>query len=186
MGVALGTRIEKAEQHQAMRLMKCIIASAAVAYGVLDKMYVQLKMPGSFHGRKMSREVDELTRYELVGYITALAAILLRCAPRQRHEADSIVVYLETLVFLPEWQAARPAYRRYVDRLQHANPDDVAVSRHKRLLIPFRQTVIDIWGVSHEVLLENGILRRYCEAFTGLHERLENSILNEIAANEHT
>jgi hypothetical protein len=188
MGVALGTRIEEAEQHQAMRLMKCIIANAAVAYGVLDAMYVQLKMPGSFpHGRKMSREVDDLTRYELIGYITALAAILLRCAPRKSHKADSIVTYLETLVFLPEWQAARPAYRRYVDRFQQANPGDVAVMpRHEMLLIPFRQRVIDIWGVSPEVLLENGALRRYREAFTVLHKRLENSILNEIASNENT
>jgi hypothetical protein len=166
--------------------MKFIIANAAVAYGVLDAMYVELKVPGGFpRGRKMSHEVDELTRYELVGYITALAAILLRGAPRQPHEADSIVAYLETLVFLPEWQAARPAYRRYIDRFQHANPADVAaMSRHKMLLIPFRQTVSDIWGVSPEVLLENGILPRYREAFTVLHERLENRILNEIAANE--
>jgi hypothetical protein len=186
--VALGTRIEEAEQHQAMRLMKCIIANAAVAYGVLDAMYVQLKMPGSFpHGRKMSREVDDLTRYELVGYITALAAILLRCASRKPDEADSIVTYLETLVFLPEWQAARPVYRRYVDHCQQANPDEVAVmSRHKMLLIPFRQTVIDIWSVSPEVLWEDDALRRYREAFTALHKRLENSILNEIAANQNS
>ena len=159
MAVALGTRMEEAEQHQAMRLMKCIIANGAVAYGVLDAMYVQLKMPAGFsHGRKMSRKVDDLTRYELVGYITALTAILLRRAPRKPDEADSIVTYLETLVFLPEWQAARPAYRRYVDRFQQADPDDVAVmSRHKMLLIPFRQTVIDIWGISPEVLLEDDV-----------------------------
>lgn len=188
MEVALGTRIEEAEQRQAMSLMKCIIANVAVAYGVLDAMYVQLKMPGSFpDGRKMSREVDDLTRYELVGYITALTAILLRCALRNPDETNSIVTYLETLVFLPEWQASRPAYRWYVDRFQQANPGDVAVmSRHEMLLIPFRQRVIDIWGVSPEVLLEDGALRRYREAFTVLHERLENSILNEIAANQNS
>lgn len=83
-------------------------------------------------------------------------------APRKPDEADSIVTYLETLVFLPEWQAARPAYRRYVDRFQQANRDDVAVmSRHKILLIPFRQTVIDIWGISPEILLEDDALQRY-------------------------
>lgn len=45
MGVAWGTRMEEAEQHQAKRLMKCIIVNGAVGYGVLDAIYVLLKMP---------------------------------------------------------------------------------------------------------------------------------------------
>jgi hypothetical protein len=108
----LETRAEESTQHHAMRLMKCIIANGAAAYGILDALYVELKVGGGFfRGRKMPPEVDELTRYELVGYITALAAALLRCASREPLEADSIVAYLETLVFLPEWHAARPPYR---------------------------------------------------------------------------
>ncbi len=65
-------------------------------------MGVTLESRGGFsRGQKMPRDVDEVTRYELFGYITALAAVLLRCAPRPPHEADSIVAFLETLVFLP-------------------------------------------------------------------------------------
>lgn len=59
------------------------------------------------------------------------------------------------------------------------------LSRHKVLLIRFRQTVIDIWSVSPELLLEDGTVQRYCEAFTALHEGAENSILNEISGHEN-
>lgn len=185
MGVTLETKAEEPKQHHVMRLMKCIIANGAVAYGRLDALYVELRVGGGFfRGRKMPREVDELTRYELVRYITALAAVLLRCAPREPQEADSIVAYLETLVFLPEWHAARPAYRGYVDHFQHtSSADSVVMPRHKLLLIRFRQAVIDIWGVSPKLLFEDGTVQRYCEAFTALHEGVEKSILNEISGN---
>jgi hypothetical protein len=77
---------------------------------------------------------------------------------------------------------ARPAYRRYVDRFQHATSVNSAVMpRHKVLLIRFRQTVIDIWGASSELVLENGAVQRYCEAFTSLDEGVEHSILNAIS-----
>jgi hypothetical protein len=185
MGVTLETRAEESREHRAGRLMKSIIANGAEAYGILDALYVELKVGGDFfRGRKMPPEVDELTRYELVGYITALAAVLLRCAPREAHEADSTVAHLETLVFLPEWQAARPAYRRYVDRFHHANPTDSAVRpRHKVLLILFRETVIDLWGVSRELLEQDAVVQRYCGAFTALHERVESRVLTEISGN---
>jgi hypothetical protein len=55
--------------------------------------------------------------------------------------------------------------------------------RHKVLLIRFRQIVIDIWGVSPELLLEGSAVQRYCEVLTALHEAVENSILNEISGN---
>ena len=65
--MTLETRAEEYKQHQAMMLMKCIIANGAVAYGILDALDVELKVGGGFfHGRKMPREVNELTRYELV------------------------------------------------------------------------------------------------------------------------
>lgn len=184
-GVPLTTRAEEPRPHRAMNLMACLIANGAVAYEILDSLYVELRIGGGFfRGRKMAAEVDEQTRYELVGYITALAAVLLRCASREPHEADSIVAGLEALVFLPEWQAARPAYRGYVDQFQHANPaDSVVMSRHHVLLIRLRQTVIDIWGVSPKLLLEDDVVQRFCEAFTVLHERLEDRILDEISKN---
>lgn len=113
MGMTLETGTEEAIQHDAMRLMKCIIANSAVAYGILDALYVGLRVGGGFsRGRKMSREVGELTRYQLVGYITALAVILLRGAPREPHEANSIVAYLETLVFLPGMACRTPCVSR--------------------------------------------------------------------------
>jgi hypothetical protein len=187
MGETLEIRAEESQQYHAMRLMKCIIANAAVAYGILDALYVELKVGGGFfRGRKMPSKVDELTRYELVGYITALTAVLLRGGPREPWEADSIVARLEALVFLPEWHAACPAYRGYVDRFQRTTPEDSAVMPpHKALLIRFRQTVIDIWGASPELLLEDGAVQRYCEAFTALHEGAETSILSEISGNEN-
>jgi hypothetical protein len=93
---------------QAMKLMECVIANSAVTYAALDTLYVELKIGGGFfRGRKMSTAVDERTRYELVGYITALAAILVR-ASRDPQAAESIVAALEKLVFLPEWHVAPP------------------------------------------------------------------------------
>lgn len=166
--------------------MKCIIANSAVAYRRLDGLYVELRIGGGFsHGRKMPHDVDELTRHELVGYITALTTVLVRNAPREPHETDSIVASLEALVFLPEWRTARPAYHRYIDRFQHARPTNSAVlPRHNVLLIRFRRSIIDIWGVSPELWLENGAIQRYCEAFTALHEGIENSILKELSGHE--
>ncbi len=57
------------------------------------------------------------------------------------------------------------------------------MSRHHVLLIRLRQTVIDIWSVSPKLLLEDDVVQRFCEAFTVLHERLEDRILDEISKN---
>lgn len=74
-----------------------------------------------------------------------------------------------------------PCISPVIDRFQHANRAGSAVmSPHKVLIISFRQTVIDIWDVPPELLLEDGAVQRYGDAFTALHERVENSILNEI------
>jgi hypothetical protein len=35
---------KESTQHHAMRLMQCIIANSAVAYGILDELYVELKI----------------------------------------------------------------------------------------------------------------------------------------------
>jgi hypothetical protein len=108
---------EESARHQAIKLMGCLIMNIAMAYAALDALYVELKVAGGFfRGRKMFAEVDQQMRYELVGYITALTAVLVRETLREPDEVDSIVAALETLVFLPEWQAARPAYHRYVAR----------------------------------------------------------------------
>lgn len=173
---------ESAKRH-ATRLMEGIIANSAVAYAALDALYVELKVGGGFfRGRKMSAEVDELTRYELVGYVTALAAVLVGKAPRDPHEAASIVDALEHLVFLPEWRAARPVYQRYVARYRDVSPGDFSVlPRQKVLLIRFRQTLIDIWRVSPELLLEDGVVQRHCEAVSALHDGVEERILKELS-----
>ena len=185
MRVTLETPAEESRENRARRLMKSIIANGAEAYGMLDAIYVELKVGGDFfRGRKMPPDVDAVIRYELVGYITALAAVLLRCAPRAAHEAGSTMAYLESLVFLPEWQAARPAYRKYVGRFHHANPADSTVRpRHNVLLILFRETVIDLWGVSPELLEQDAVVQRYREAFTALHERVASRLLTEISGN---
>jgi hypothetical protein len=167
---------------QAMKLMECVIANSAVTYAALDTLYVELKIGGGFfRGRKMSTAVDERTRYELVGYITALAAILVR-ASRDPQAAESIVAALEKLVFLPEWHVARLPYLRYVARYRDISPIDPAVvPRQKILLIRLRQTLIDVWGVSSELLLADGVVQRYCEALTDLHDGVEDRVLKELS-----
>jgi hypothetical protein len=130
----------------------------------------------------MPPEIEALTRHEVVGYITALVAILLRRAPHDPDEADVTMTALEELVFLPEWHAARPAYQQYFARCREVSPADPTVMpRQKVLLIRFRQVLIDIWGVSPELLLEDGIVQRYCEALTALHERVERKVLEELS-----
>lgn len=178
---------EESVRHHATRLMRCIIMNSAAAYAALNALYVGLKVGGGFfRGRKMSAEIDDLMRYELVGYITALAAALLRNAPRDQDEMDSIVNALEALVFLPEWHAARPAYQRYVARYRDVSPgDSPVVPRQKVLLILFRQTLIDMWSVSPEFLLEDGVVQRLCEALSALHNGIEESILRELANSPH-
>jgi len=167
---------------QATRLMECIITSGAIAYAALDALYVELKVGGGFfRGRKMSTTVDELTRHELVGYITALAIVLVETSSRDIHETASIVAALENLVFLPEWHAARVAYQRYVAQYRDISPSDSAVPpRQKVLLIRFRQTLIDIWSVSPELLLEDGIVQMHCEALSRLQDGVEERLLKEL------
>lgn len=178
---------EESAGHEATRLMGCIITNSAEAYAALDALYVGLKVGGGFfRGRKMSAEIDQLTRYELVGYITALTTILVRDALRDPDEVDSIVGALEALVFLPEWHAARPPYQRYVARYRDISPGDSAVlPRQKVLLILFRQTLIDTWSVSPELLLEDGLVQRFCEALSTLHDRVEESLLKELSNSTH-
>ncbi len=158
-----------------------------MAYAALDALYVELKVAGGFfRGRKMFAEVDQQTRYELVGYITALTTVLVRGARREPDEVDSIVGALEALVFLPEWHAARPAYQRYVARYQDVTPGDSAVvPRQKVLLLRFRQALIDIWSVSPELLLEDGFVQRHCEALSALHDGVEERILKELSNRTH-
>jgi len=173
---------DESARHQATRLMECIITNSAVAYAALDALYVELKVGGGFfRGRQMSSEVDELTRHELIGYITALAVVLVERSSRDIHETASIVAALENLVFLPEWHAARVPYQRYVAQYRDISPSDSAVPpRQKVLLIRFRQTLIDIWSVSPELLLEDGIVQRHCEALSMLHDGVERRILKEL------
>ena len=83
---------EESARHQAIKLMGCLIMNIAMAYAALDALYVELKVAGGFfRGRKMFAEVDQQMRYELVGYITALTAVLVREALREPDEVDSIV-----------------------------------------------------------------------------------------------
>jgi len=182
MSLMLQRESEESARHRATKLMECIITNSAVAYAALDALYVELKVGGGFfRGRKMPLEVDELTRHELVGYITALAVVLVERSSRDLHEITSIVAALENLVFLPEWQAARLAYQRYVAQYRDISPGDSAVlPRQKVLLIRFRQTLIDIWSVSPELLLEDGIVQRHCEALSRLHDAVERRILKEL------
>jgi len=172
-------------RHQAIKLMGCLIMNIATAYAALDALYVELKVAGGFfRGRKMFAEVDQQMRYELVGYITALTAVLVRETLREPDEVDSIVAALETLVFLPEWQAARPAYHRYVARYRDSTAGDSAVvPRQKVLLRRFRQALIDIWKISPELLLEDGFVQRHSEALSALHEGVEERILKELSNN---
>lgn len=174
---------EVSVRHEATRLMECIIRNSAVAYAALDALYVGVKVGGGFlRGRKMPAEIDELTRVELVGYITALATVLVRNALRDPDEMDSIVRILEGLVFLPEWRAARQPYQRYVARYRDVGPGDSAVvPSQKVLLILFRQTLIDLWNVSPELLLEDGVVQRFYEALSALHDGVEESILKELS-----
>jgi hypothetical protein len=183
MKLMLRKESEESAKHHATRLMECIIANSAVAYAALDALYVELKVRGGFfRGRTMSAEVDDLTRYELVGYITALAAVLVEKTARDFHEAAFIVDALEHLVFLPEWLAARPIYQRYVARYREVSPGDSSVRpRQKVLLIRFRQTLIDIWRVSSDLLLEDGIVQRHCEAVSALHDGVEERILKTLS-----
>ncbi|HKN85831.1 MAG TPA: hypothetical protein VJV04_03120 [Nitrospiraceae bacterium] len=182
MSLMLQRGSEESARHRATTLMECIITNSAVAYAGLDALYVELKVGGGFfRGRKMSPEVDDLTRNELVGYITALAVVLVERSSRDIHETASIIAALENLVFLPEWQAARLAYQRYVARYRDIGPSDSALlPRQKVLLIRFRQTLIDIWSVSPELLLEDGIVHRHCEALSMLHDGIEDRILKEL------
>jgi hypothetical protein len=182
MSLMLQRESEESAGHRATRLMECIITNSAVAYAALDALYVEIKVGGGFfRGRKMSPEVDELTRHELVGYITALAVILVERSSRDIQETTAIVAALENLVFLPEWQAARLAYQRYVAQYRDISPGDSAVlPRQKVLLIRFRQTLIDIWSVSPELLLEDGIVQRHCEALSRLHDGVEDRVLKEL------
>lgn len=176
---------EESARHQAIKLMGCLIMNIAMAYAALDALYVELKVAGGFfRGRKMFAEVDQQMRYELVGYITALTAVLVRETLREPDEVDSIVAALETLVFLPEWQAARPAYHRYVARYRDSTAgDSTVVPRQKVLLHRFRQALIDIWKISPELLLEDGFLQRHGGALNALHERVEERILKELHNN---
>lgn len=177
---------EESARHQAIKLMGCLITNIAVAYAALDALYVELKVAGDFfRGRKMFAEIDQQTRYELVGYITALTAVLVQGALREPDEGDSIVNNLEALVFLPEWQAARPAYQRYVARYRDITPGDSAVPRQKVLLVRFRQALIDIWSVSPELLLEDGFVQRHCEALNALHDGAVERILKELSNRTH-
>lgn len=173
---------EESARHRATRLMECIITNSAVAYAALDALYVELKVGGGFfRGRTMSPEIDELTRHELVGYITVLAVVLVERSARHIHETTAIVAALENLVFLPEWQAARLAYQRYVAQYRDISPGDSAVlPRQKVLLIRFRQTLIDIWSVSAELLLADGIVQRHCEVLSSIHDGVEDRILKEL------
>jgi hypothetical protein len=76
---------EESARHQAIKLMGGLIMNIAMAYATLDALYVELKVAGGFfRGRKMFAEVDQQMRYELVGYITALTAVLVREALRAR------------------------------------------------------------------------------------------------------
>jgi hypothetical protein len=176
---------EESARHQAIKLMGGLIMNIAMTYAALDALYVELKVAGGFfRGRKMFAEVDQQMRYELVGYITALTAVLVREALREPDEVDSIVTALETLVFLPEWQTARPAYQRYVARYRDITPGDSAVvPRQKVLLHRFRQALIDIWKVSPELLLEDGFVKRHGEALSALHDGVEERILKELSDN---
>ena len=174
---------EEAARHQAHALMKCIIRNSALAYAALDALYIELRVGGGFfRGRKMSPEVDELTRNELVGYITALAAVLIENSSPGPQETASVVAALENLVFLPEWHAARVAYQRYVVQYRDIGPGDFgALPRHNELLMRLRHTLIDVWNVSPELLLEDGIVQRHCEALRLLHDGVEERILKELS-----
>lgn len=129
----------------------------------------------------MAPGIDQQTRYELVGYITALIALLLHSEYGRAEEARSTVTALEELVFEPEWYMARPAYQRYLARYQHPSSGESLISPgYKVLLILFRQTVMDIWKVPDEFVIEDKTVQRYCEAFTALHENLEHNIRKTI------
>jgi len=113
--------------------------------------------------------------------VTALVAVLVRCEFGQPDEAQSVVSVLEEFVFQPEWHAARPAYQRYVARYLDASPGESLVTpRHKVLLILFRQVLMDIWSVPPELFIQERSLQRYCEALTGLQNRLEHLIVESI------
>ena len=103
---------DMSDTSRVMKLMKCVIRSGAYAYAALDDLYVELKINGGFlRGRKMAPATDQRTREELVGYVTALVAVLVRCEFGQPDEAQSVVSVLEEFVFQPEWHADRDRVR---------------------------------------------------------------------------
>ena len=173
---------DMSDTSRVMKLMKCVIRSGAYAYAALDDLYVELKINGGFlRGRKMAAATDQRTREELVGYVTALVTVLVRREFGQPDETQSVVSVLEEFVFQPEWHAARPAYQRYVDRYLDASPvESLVTPRHKVLLILFRQVLMDIWSVPPELFIQERSLQRYCEALTGLQNRLEHLIVESI------
>lgn len=173
---------DRSHTSKVIKLMSCVIRSGAQAYALLDRLYVELKInTGFFRGYRMAPSIDQQTRDELVGYITALVAILVQSEFVRAEEAQSTVAALEELVFEPEWYMARPVYQRYLARFQHSSSGQSPTSpRHKVLLILFRQTLIDIWKVPDELFTEYGTVQRYCEALTALQEDLEYNIRETI------
>lgn len=119
----------------------------------LGKLYIRMHVGGGFfRGRPMTKELARETRYELIPYGAALAAVLLYKWPHRTSPDGPILHHFENMIFTLNLEMAKPTYSYYLDRYYHPrSSDSMALPRESIIHSEFVQRLYKMWDLFRRV-----------------------------------
>lgn len=136
----------------------------------LGKLYIRMHVgDGFFRGRPMTEELARETRYELIPYGAALAAVLLYKWPHRTSPEGPILYHLEKAIFSLNLENTKPTYAHYLDRYHHPRTSDPSsFPRESIIHREFAQSLAKTWNL-FERIPPHSAKRIYCdlEGFIG-------------------